>query len=511
MIITVAQISSDAGRIKENLQKIKETVTEAPDGALVVFPELALTGNVTGETAISKTVTESVTRAVKNLEQYTAQNNKSILIGTMYTPNQKWAPHNIAMLITNGKSTTVTSNESDTNGSFILNNKTFSVILGSSVSENFYEKNIQSAYMSDFIIVIANRKYTPISESYMWRKLLTLNSSTYNKNIIFVNSVGAHDGKVFYGKSYAHMNLREIALLPYFEEIVESFDTESTKNVEPEDTDRSSVSLQYEAAVIGLREYMKNNGMTKVAVGASGGIDSALVLTMAADAIGGENVLGIAMPSKYSSEHSLTDAESLLKNLGGEYRVIPIQDMVNAFQMSLSLTGVAEENLQARVRGIVLMGVSNSEGYLVLAPGNKSELAVGYSTIYGDAVGGYAPIKDLYKTEVYELSEYRNSLPDSPIPVSTITKPPSAELSPDQLDTDSLPNYDILDKFLKSFLELGHEERSGDKNLVGEFGEELTSDILKKVYRSEWKRAQYPIGTQLSVLSFDEREVPITR
>ncbi len=206
----------------------------------------------------------------------------------------------------------------------------------------------------------------------------------------------------------------------------------------------------YEALVVGLRDYVRKNGFRSVVLGLSGGIDSTIVATIACDAIGPQNVVGVSMPSRYSSEHSKDDAADLAKRTGLDYRIVPIAPMVQAFLDTLGLTGIAEENLQARVRGVVLMGLSNQEGHLTLTTGNKSELAVGYSTIYGDSVGGFNPVKDVPKTLVWALAHWRNAealrrgdLP--PIPESSITKAPSAELRPGQTDQDSLPPYDLLD------------------------------------------------------------------
>ena len=250
---------------------------------------------------------------------------------------------------------------------------------------------------------------------------------------------------------------------------------------------------------------MTKNGFRSVVFGMSGGIDSALVAAIAADAIGGENVVGVSMPSVYSSEHSLSDAADLAKRIGADYRVQPISPMVDAFESELPLDGLAAENLQARVRGVILMALSNSEGHLVLAPGNKTELAVGYSTIYGDAVGGFAPIKDVDKSRVWALARWRNNAaldgvfgPDElpPIPESSITKPPSAELRPGQVDQDSLPPYDLLDEVLDAYVE--HAEGRAELLARG-FDPAVVDKVLTLVDRAEWKRRQYPPGTKVTV------------
>jgi NAD+ synthase (glutamine-hydrolysing) len=267
------------------------------------------------------------------------------------------------------------------------------------------------------------------------------------------------------------------------------------------------------ALVLGLRDYVRKNGFRSVVLGMSGGIDSAVVAALAADAIGGENVVGVSLPSGYSSEHSKSDAAELAERIGAEYRVVPIAPMVDAFVSSLDLHGLAEENVQARVRGTTLMALSNAEGHLVLATGNKSELAVGYSTIYGDAVGGFAPIKDVPKTLVWALARWRNAQAAErgetpPIPENSITKPPSAELRPGQLDTDSLPDYEVLDAILERYV--GRDEGIGD--IVGDgFDPDLVWRVSRMVDSAEWKRRQYPPGTKVSFKAFGrDRRLPIT-
>ncbi len=267
------------------------------------------------------------------------------------------------------------------------------------------------------------------------------------------------------------------------------------------------------ALVVGLRDYVLKNGFGSVVLGVSGGIDSAVVAAIAADAIGGANVHGISMPSAYSSEHSRSDAADLAQRIGASYRVVPIAPMVDAFVSSLALTGLAEENVQARVRGTTLMAISNAEGHLVLATGNKSELAVGYSTIYGDAVGGFAPLKDVPKSLVWELARYRNALAEQrgepvPIPPASISKPPSAELRPGQLDTDSLPDYAVLDAIIERYV----DGDAGVEQIVSDgFDRGLVGHIAQLIDRAEWKRRQYPIGPKISFKSFGrDRRLPVT-
>ena len=269
----------------------------------------------------------------------------------------------------------------------------------------------------------------------------------------------------------------------------------------------------YAALVTGMRDYTVKNGFSSVVIALSGGIDSALTATIATDALGAAAVHGVSMPSRYSSEHSTSDAADLAGRLGLHYRVVPIEPMVATYLANVELTGLAEENLQARVRGTVLMGLSNQYGHLVLAPGNKSELAVGYTTLYGDSVGGFAPLKDVPKTLVWRLAAWRNKSAEEhgqqpPIPENSISKPPSAELRPGQLDTDSLPPYHVLDDILGDYVE---QDRGVAELIAAGFEPELVDRVLRMVDAAEYKRRQYPPGTKISFKAFGrDRRLPIT-
>ncbi|MFJ4470721.1 NAD+ synthase [Streptomyces sp. NPDC089424] len=269
----------------------------------------------------------------------------------------------------------------------------------------------------------------------------------------------------------------------------------------------------YAALVTGLRAYVRKNGFRSVLIGLSGGIDSALVAAIACDAVGPENVYGVSMPSKYSSEHSRGDAAELARRTGLNFRTVAIEPMFDAYMGSLGLTGLAEENLQSRLRGTLLMAVSNQEGHIVLAPGNKSELAVGYSTLYGDSVGAYGPIKDVYKTSVFRLARWRNVAAQEqgetpPIPENSISKPPSAELRPGQVDTDSLPDYPVLDAILERYVD---RDEGADVIVAAGFDPELVAKTLRMVDTAEYKRRQYPPGTKISPKGFGkDRRLPIT-
>ena len=363
--------------------------------------------------------------------------------------------------------------------------------------------------------------------------------------IAYVNTVGAQDELVFDGDSFIvgrHGEL--ISRAPQFEEGIYYTDLELPARARPSEPDGGPAEMTVErhdtgtalvadypaepgqiaertgdeaevwaALVHGVRDYVRKNGFRSVVLGMSGGIDSAVVAAIAADAIGGDNVYGVSMPSDYSSDHSKSDAADLAQRLGAHYREVPIAAMTAAFVDGLALTGLAEENVQARVRGTTLMAISNSEGHLVLATGNKSELAVGYSTIYGDAVGGYAPIKDVPKSFVWPLARWRNELAIAagarpPIPENSISKPPSAELRPGQLDSDSLPDYEVLDAVIARYVD---GDESVDAIIAAGFDADLVRKVARLVDTAEWKRRQYPPGPKISLKAFGrDRRLPIS-
>jgi len=269
----------------------------------------------------------------------------------------------------------------------------------------------------------------------------------------------------------------------------------------------------YGALVTGLRAYVRKNGFSSVLIGLSGGIDSALVAALAVDAVGAENVHCVSMPSAYSSQHSRDDAAELARRTGLHFRTVSIAPMFDAYMGALGLTGLAEENLQSRLRGTLLMAISNQENHLVLAPGNKSELAVGYSTLYGDSVGAFGPIKDVYKSLIFRLARWRNQAAlergeTPPIPENTILKPPSAELRPGQVDTDSLPDYDLLDAVLTAYIE---QDKGRAEILAEGFDPAVVDRVTRLVDTAEYKRRQYPPGTKISSKNFGrDRRQPIT-
>jgi NAD+ synthase (glutamine-hydrolysing) len=335
--------------------------------------------------------------------------------------------------------------------------------------------------------------------------------------VAYVNLVGGQDDLVFDGNSFFVNSRGDLVTRgAKFKSGVTIIEIDSSVNCfapSANSLDRDDLGEIWDALVLGLRDYVEKNGFKSVVLGLSGGIDSAVCAVLASDAIGAERVFGVSMPSKYSSDHSKGDAAELAARIGCHYRTEAIEGMVNAFESQLKLDGLASENLQARMRGVILMALSNSEGHLTLTTGNKTELAVGYSTIYGDSVGGFAPIKDVEKTLVWKLADWRNRKATElgetpPIPENSITKPPSAELRPDQVDQDSLPAYDLLDALLDSYV----EKRLGREQVIAEGFEPDTVDrIIGLVDRAEWKRRQGAIGPKITGMAFGrDRRLPIT-
>jgi NAD+ synthase/NAD+ synthase (glutamine-hydrolysing) len=323
--------------------------------------------------------------------------------------------------------------------------------------------------------------------------------------VVYVNQVGGNDSLIFDGSSVAFMpDGRVGALANSFEEDLVYFDSVTgAGDIRPQTLDE--LGAAYQALVIGTRDYVRKCGFSKVVVGLSGGVDSALVATIAVDAMGPENVLGVAMPGPYSSPGSLCDARCLAKNLTIEFQVIPINDTFDSYRKALASAfagraeDVTEENIQARVRGNLLMALSNKFGSLVLSTGNKSEMAVGYCTLYGDMAGGLAVISDVPKSMVYDLSKYANRERNR-IPQATLDKPPSAELRPNQKDQDTLPDYDVLDRILKAYVEDLHSPEEIADHYGFPLG--LVRSVARRVDQNEYKRKQAPPGLKVTSKAF---------
>jgi len=388
------------------------------------------------------------------------------------------------------------------------------------------------------VLVVINASPFERDKDEVRLPLVTRRAVETDTIVAYVNIVGGQDDLVFDGDSVVVDGDGTIlARAPQFDEhlLIVDVDAAPATDVElPSLVSRISIDTAsgprspvptdvavlpddrqqlWNALVLGTRDYVEKNGFPSVILGVSGGIDSAVCAAIAADAIGADRVWGVSMPSRYSSEHSVSDADVLAEAIGFHYSTEPIADLVLPVETQLALTGTAAENLQARIRGIILMGLSNMDGHLVLTTGNKTELSVGYSTIYGDSAGGFAPIKDVPKLLVWELARWRNEYARAqgetpPIPVNSIEKPPSAELRPDQTDQDTLPPYEILDALLDAYV----TRALGRTDVVAlGFDPEVVDFVTKLVDRSEWKRRQGAIGPKISGMAFGrDRRLPIT-
>jgi NAD+ synthase (glutamine-hydrolysing) len=365
----------------------------------------------------------------------------------------------------------------------------------------------------DFVVNIAASPFH-YQQREIREDVLCRNAKKYALPLFYVNHVGAQTELIFDGGSLVVNNQGEVLKrLPFFEEGYEVFDLNKIQQQEiAENTLPSYIAMIHDALVVGIRNYFQKLGFKKAILGLSGGIDSALTLVLAAEALGAENVTALLMPSQFSSDHSVSDSIALAQNLGVEYHTINIEDSYAAFEHTLVPFfkdlpfGLAEENLQARIRGVLLMAFSNKFGHILLNTSNKSEAAVGYSTLYGDMNGGLSVLGDVYKTQVFEMSRYVNREKEI-IPNHIITKPPSAELRPDQKDSDSLPDYDILDTILYQYI----EKRQGPQEIIAMgYDEALVHRILKLVNINEHKRYQTPPILRVSSKAFGQgRRVPI--
>lgn len=383
------------------------------------------------------------------------------------------------------------------------------------IAIGFYEdlKELTKGYVEqpDMVICCGCNVFDyqkPYRTRYRMRKIV----ENLNAGIVYVNRIGGEGPYLYAGGSLA-MNAAGgvLSQLPYFEEACQTVDMQLMEVMEDEKPE--AVELVYKALVTGLRDYFRKNSIQRAVLGLSGGIDSALVCVLAADAIGPENVHGLLMPSQYSTDHSVKDAEDLAHNLGVGYDIVPIRPMFDEFRKSLKpvfgdrAEDVTEENMQARIRGTLVMSYANKFGALALNTTNRSEAAMGYGTIYGDSCGGLSVIGDLYKTEVYQLSEWINR-DGIRIPQNTIDKAPSAELRPGQKDSDSLPDYDTLDAVLNLYLD---ESMCEDEIVEEGYDRDLVQMVIRKVRQNEWKRLQFAPQLKVSPMSFGlDRRWPIS-
>jgi len=386
-------------------------------------------------------------------------------------------------------------------------------------ASRFYHGNPVAELVRAGADVLVNMSASPfeIRKFAQRRDLVRTQARKHRRPVVYVNQVGGNDELVFDGASFAmDASGALVAQLAAFEEGLALVEIPGAKRLSPEPVPMPDVVALRQALVLGLGDYVRKCGFRDVVLGLSGGVDSSVVACLAAEALGADHVVGVAMPSRYSSPHSLEDAEALARNLGVRFLVIPIEQPHRAMEMALAEAfksakpDVTEENVQARIRGHLLMALSNKFGWLVLSTGNKSELACGYCTLYGDMAGGLAVISDVPKTLIYELARQINTDADrSPIPDRVLEKPPSAELRPNQTDQDSLPPYDVLDAILDLYV---RQERSRDEIVEAGFDSEIVQKVIRLVDRNEYKRRQAAPGLKVTSRAFGVgRRMPIAQ
>ena len=553
--IAGAQKSFPVGAIQKNKQTILDCfeAAEEKEADILIFPELALTGYPPEDLLLRESFVGKNFAVLEELAEFSS--STSGVVGFVdrnlddnHIDNQKRDIANAAAIIQNGdvkgiyhKCFLPNYSVFDEARYFAKGNNPGNVFwyedvgVGISICEDIWiaeGPSVQQVENGASLIININASPYDQNKTDLRKELVVNQARKLDVPIIYLNMVGGQDELVFDGGSFVVDGKGEILYqAQQFEEELFYIDLDLELKEQPKgsileirqkgselDPLKSALLLSkneslYAALKLGLFDYVSKNNFEKVLIGLSGGIDSALTATIAVDALGSGNVTGVALPSKYNTEESLVDARLLAENLDIEFKVIEIEEIVNIFRNTLKesvdeeLGQITDENIQSRVRGNILMALSNQTGAMVVSTGNKSEMAVGYSTLYGDLAGGFSLLKDLYKTEVYNLADFRNSI-SSVIPQNTIEKEPSAELRPDQFDKDSLPEYELLDEILRMYIE---EDSSSEKIISTGIDENIVYDVLSKVDRNEYKRKQVAPGVKLTEKAFGkDRRMPIT-
>ncbi|HIC97841.1 MAG TPA: NAD+ synthase [Aquificaceae bacterium] len=550
--VSVAQINPTVGDLEGNLKKIERVVREfGGESHLIVFPELVLSGYPPEDLLLRQDFVKECMKALTELKKRTKDLDTVIVLGTPYYEGDLF---NTLVVLHGGeviglyhKSRLPNYGVFDELRYFREGREPMLISIngwkiGFSICEDTWypdELERRTALAGAELLVSINA--SPYHKGkYAFREgFLRARAEDNICFFIYANLVGGNEELLFDGRSLVIGPLGDVVgRAKAFEEDVLTISLDLSRvrrrrlidlrwrNAAKEQTPippRAKLTLPpkeerkgrtepspggeeelYRALVLGTRDYVKKSGFEKVVVGLSGGIDSSLVACIGTDALGAENVMGVFMPSRFSSRESYEDAKKLSENLGIEFHTVPIDDVFGAYLRSMIPAfgemgfGVWDENLQARIRANVLFYISNRFGYLVLSTSNKSETATGYTTVYGDMAGGFAPLKDVYKTEVYRLARYRNSLGEV-IPLRVFEKPPSAELRPDQKDQDTLPPYEVLDEVLRLYV----EENASLEEIVREgFGRETVAKVVSMVRRSEYKRKQAPLGVKVTSRAF---------
>ncbi len=543
--VALAQINPTVGDLEGNAALISKYTDQAKKAAadVIVFPEMVLTGYPVEDLAMRASFRSASKKALTQL--LTSLDPSIVSVVGYLDESTTGAPQNNVAIIYGSKiAATYTKRHLPNYGvfdefrNFVPGDSTLvirvkGVDIGIAICEDIWHSLADLATRKPGLVLVPNGSPYERNKDDVRLALVQKRAKEIGAPLAYVNMTGGQDDLVFDGDTIV-VDARGavISRAAQFQDqllvvdidsatqtstpdvVISESGAESAGALAPAVAARMSDNEEiWNALVMGLRDYVAKNKFRSVVVGLSGGIDSALVAAIAVDALGAKCVNGVAMPSKYSSDHSVEDATAFAANTGIHFRTVEIEPMVQSFMQSITLKAVAAENIQARVRGTTLMGISNQEGHLVLATGNKSELAVGYSTLYGDAVGGFAPIKDIYKTDVWALATWRNAQATArgevaPIPQRSIEKEPSAELRPDQKDSDSLPEYELLDQLLTRYVDGDH----GSAALIAAgFDSALVMRVIAMVDKAEYKRRQYPPGTKVSARAFGkDRRLPMT-
>ncbi|WP_201615269.1 NAD+ synthase [Psychrobacter sp. JCM 18902] len=526
----LAQSHFLVGDITANAEKMRALALQAREqGAdVIIFPELALLGYPPQDLLLRPSLSGRIKSALSTLSDI-----DDIVMIVGYPHVDHHGTFNSAAILHNGHQKGFYHKQILPNYGVFDERRYFDkgrnqvlfdykgITIGLLICEDLWEKGpiAELKKQGADLIISLNASPFEIEKQDNRKTMLAKRSRENNLPIVYVNAVGGQDDLVFDGGSMAVQADGSVAHeAPRFmnQLLLATLDVKTAKfnSQTKAPLTLSRESEMYQALVVGLRDYVNHSGFTGIILGLSGGIDSALTLCIAVDALGADKVYAVMMPYEYTSQISLEDAQAQARRLNVSYTVCPIFDAVEGIRHTLaplfnkSPADTTEENIQARARGVVLMALSNKFGHLVITTGNKSELAVGYSTLYGDMAGGFDVLKDVYKSQVYKLASYRNRLEDTPvIPERVITRPPSAELRPDQKDQDSLPDYDVLDGILMSYI----DEDMGYQDIINKgFEAELVAKVIQMVDNSEYKRLQAPIGTKISHKAFGrERRYPL--
>lgn len=526
MKIAIVQSSFKKSDILYNTKKITASITKAKEAnaQLIFFPELSITGGYVGSLAkyswFKNNLQESFTK-ISNLSE-----GITVVVGSYYPYEDKFL--NALLVFQNGKIEKIVPKQhiiglsNSENSSFIIENidvsdsPTFSIeksCFSVSFMDDIKTEDIPAYFKINEFALISD--ITPFDYNLRNERLELIShfARSTNSKVFFCNQVGAHVHQIFDGGSIIANREGQICIeFPIFKEECEYFDTTKIFENDFKIKDYPKAELIYNALILGIKNYFSQNGKTKAVIGLSGGIDSALVATLLVKALGSINVHGILLPSMFSTNHSVEDAQKLSENLQISYDIVPIKKGYDALMETLLPIfkgkdfDITEENLQARIRAVILMSFSNKHGHLLINTSNKSEAAVGYGTLYGDLCGSLSVIGDLYKSQVYEVAKWINRNSEI-IPINSIEKAPSAELRPGQRDSDSLPDYDILDKILFAHLE---EFKSFDEIIEMGFDKDIVEKTLHLIRINEYKRFQCPPCIRISKNAFGiDRHIPL--